>query len=175
MAWDELSRIEKLAYMQEAYDRLGKELKVNGDGIRGELDREFAEMYADPDKRTKSRDVIINGQKVGTYSLHVTEPTPEHATREFAVTDRDALESNDDVDFRMWVSKWVERNIDSLAEQYFEDTGEIVDGCDYKEVTHPAKAGKIGPTTLRIQHDKFGEAARVQLPDAISGFLMSSN
>ena len=175
MSWQDLGDMEKLVYMQEAYNRLGAELKVNGSGIRGRMDRRFREMYENPETRTKSRDLIIEGHKVGTYSLSVTEAKPEGHDLEFRVTDRETLEGNDDFDFRSWVAGWVNDNIGDLARQYFEETGEVIDGCDLVDIVIPATEMRIGSTSLRIDHRRFDEALGGELPDAISGYLSESN
>lgn len=156
--------LERLAVAQALYKELAKVVSTKDPrSIRAQLDEELKADY-ERDGTDRKR-ILINGTEVGSLSAKIAKPSKE--TR-FEVTDWEALEnwnfSTDDA------LAYVVRHVVDFAKWHFEQTGEMPDGCELVEMTHPG--GQWMGTTLRgCDIEKVGEAAGVRLSSEVVALL----
>lgn len=164
--------IKNLAVAQALY-KVVKERVGTGDpyNLRGEVDAIMRERFEQARKlgiAPKSFDIEIDGEKVGTYSITTSKPKPAETRMELQVGSKAEL------------TKWAyERGFVSVdlkaVQAYFEDTGEVPDGCEIAPVTVPAdKGGKITRTALKIDPVKVSCSLGAQLGDAAK-FLLEND
>lgn len=156
--------LERLAVAQALYKELGKVVSTKDPrSLRSMVDEELRADYERDG--TDRRRITLNGVEVGTISAKIAKPTKE--TR-FEVTDWDALEdwgfSQEDA------YAYVVRHIADFAKWHFEQTGEMPDGCELVEMTHPG--GQWMGTVLRgCGIEKVGAAAGVLLQSEVLALL----
>ncbi len=161
--------LERLAVAQALYKELAKVVSTKDPrSVRSSID---AELKADYERDgTDRKRIVINGVEVGTLSAKIAKPSKE---RRFEVTDWEAFEKwifTDDVELVKWFCNYVGAHPREFAKWYFEQTGEIPDGCDLVEMTHPG--GQWMGTTLRgCDIEKVGEAAGVRLASEVVALL----
>lgn len=156
--------LERLAVAQALYKELDKVVSTKDPrSLRAMCDEELAADFKE--NGTDRRRIVINGVEVGTLTAKIARPSKE--TR-FEVTDWGALEnwafSEEDA------MAYVVRHVADFAKWHFEQTGEMPDGCDLVEMTHPG--GQWMGTTIRgCTLDKVSEAAGVILGSEIAALL----
>lgn len=163
--------IERLAIEQAVYNAIGADLKTGvTDNLRGEVNGFYLDLY----QRTGATgfEVRVNGQKVGTYGFAKVKGQPERTVTEVRVTDMAALRADRSEDFNEWLTQYVATNLESLAVQYAQETGELLDGMEYVTETIPATPDSIRPNgTLRVRPEKVAAALGNALPATIAGLL----
>lgn len=70
----------------------------------------------------------------GTIQANFSKPSDDEIVREFVVTDSQALLDDTSEDFKEWVEKeWWPTVAAQAAEAYFNEVGELLDGCELME------------------------------------------
>jgi hypothetical protein len=158
-----LNDTEKLAIAQALYSAVANYVSTkNPDSMRGRFDSAMLEAYEE--HGTKSREMRVNGKKVGNASVRVSK----EKTTTFVVVD-------DPVRF----VKWAKANSDmcqsfalDMPERFaawaLDETGEVPDGCRVVEEHKPEQATGV---TLRIDPAKVMEAMGPALPQAAAELL----
>lgn len=146
---------ERLLIAQAIYKAVASEVKTGEDNLRGRVDAEYLDLYEKTG--AKSFDMRLNGEKVGTYSVRVTEPKVRD---ELAVVNYQAL------------CNWAEENgcmMPDMAaiQRCFEETGEVPDGCVVERIETEGRA----TPSLRVDAQKVADVMGAQLPDAVRGLL----
>ena len=178
-----MNNIQKLAVAQAMFNACSKIVSTkNGNSLRSTVDEET--IYEYKHYGVKNRDVLINGYKVGTYSIKFSKEKP-------AVPDtEDASACVEDVDkFNTWLNTLASDNLpmlldfifayaDDFAAFWLEITGELPDGCEvvYRTIPGaPAEPSKIIGTTLKIDEYKVADALKGELPEIVSHLLESGD
>lgn len=171
MAFDitEASDQERLCIAQALYSYLAAEVSTKDPhNLRGRVNDAFHGMYQVCG--AKSFDLMLNGKKVGTYSLSVTKPV--HVTR-LEVTDRPAFE------------RWALENGYAREERRIviddEDVvlaslvtdGVVPDGCEWREIDEPEHVKPSG-TIRGCKPEQIAEALGSGLTGAVTGLLMGA-
>lgn len=166
---EQTSDFQNLAIAQAVYKAVADEVSTkNPDGLRGRMDSQVINDYMETG--VKSRDLLINGEKVGTYSVKVSKAKPGVVTKQLAVNDPAhvalwAFENQDEL------REFVERNAGAFADYCFENYGEVPDGCEIVTTKSDPVPPQPTGTTLRVDPDKVGHAMAGQLPQAVAGLL----
>lgn len=157
---DELTPLQRLAVT----DAFIKACKDEQKKIRDEVDEETIELYLSSE--VTQRTVTLNGQKVGTISVRLTEPKQGkepaiESAEEFAEWMRTSDGGLDTI------KRLIAVKPDLMLEAATAD-GELPDGCVMVERCEP---GRIAGTTLRVQKQKVIDALGAQLDSGIRGVL----
>ena len=143
--------MERLAIAQAVYKMVADSISTKDpDSLRGRLDAAMLDAY-DADG-TKSRDLRIGRDKVGTYSVTVKK-----------AVHRSHVEVTDDNAYWLWADAngFTKVVVDAAAVQaWTEDTGEVPGGCAIVTEDVPEHASG---TSLRIDVDKVVAAMHGQL------------
>ena len=122
---DNLIKLKALLDVVEAAFKAAKEEYTEGELKRTEFPRgdssQFGEVQGTMKKATK--DVI------------------EH---HFVVHDPDALKADTSEDFAEWLPNWILDHLPLAAEDYFDEVGELLDGCRIETVTTPGQPKQFG-------------------------------
>ncbi len=166
-----LNPIERLAIEQAVYNAIGADLKTGvTDNLRGEVNGFYLDLYQQTG--ATGFEVRVNGQKVGTYGFNKVKGTPERTVTEVRITDMAALRAGRSDDFNDWLTRHIDANLESLAIQYAQETGELLGGMEYVTETIPATPDTIRPNgTLRVRPEKVAAALGNALPATIAGLL----
>lgn len=172
--------IEKLAVAQAVYNVVGRAVSTKSPtSLRSQLDAEAERAYRM--EGIKSRDVMLNGEKVGSYSCKFTREVP-YQNAEFV--DVPALENMEQ--FRAWMTRrdrqerelterFIRINADAFAAYWLEETGELPGGCEivHKKVAEavPGRPAGYNGTVLRIDEEAVAHALAGELPAAVAGLL----
>ena len=128
--------LTQLGELQSLYKWLGRALNTKDpNNLRGQCDAELREAFERDG--TDRKTIRINGVEVGKLSAKVSKPSVEE---QFQITDWGKYEEwymdgGEEVvaqALAFVVTKSVE-----FAEFYFKQTGEMPDGCDMVERSHP--------------------------------------
>lgn len=159
---------EALAIMQAVYKASGAIVGTkDASNLRGRVDARIIEDFEN--EGIKSRDLRVNGIKVGSIAVAASKPSTKVCVR---VEDYDELVS--------WladkpglVSSIVAAGMKYL-ERYVADTGEVPDGCSATTVEDAG--GRVTGTRITgCKPDDVAEALNGALPDAIAGLLGGSH
>ena len=85
----ELTNVQQAMCYQALYNALGPVVKANGDGLRGDVDREMRQLYEQTG--AKSFKIRADGVELGTYSIAENKAVPEREEVEFVIDDDEAL------------------------------------------------------------------------------------
>lgn len=163
MNLEDFSPMEQLAIAQGLYKQIAGAVSTKDpDSLRASIDRQVIRDYLD--SGIKSRDLRVNGEKVGTYSVRIAKPKTERVMSE---TDHEAF------------VKWAGENPElctlfalnqaaKLAQFALETAGELPDGYEFQEVVTPEHAAG---TTLKVDVEKVAKAMSGELPSAVAGLL----
>lgn len=175
------TNLEKLAVAQALYNGVGAVVSTkDSDSLRAECDREARELYEQ--YGMTSRDVLINGEKVGTYSVAFSKGKP---AADAWVEERAVLQ---DVErFDKWIcgmcadelkelAVWIRMHAgaDALAEYWLCANGELPDGCELLKIDHPAQPAQqkqYKNTVLKVDSQAVVQALAGELPDVVAGLL----
>jgi len=167
----DLPPMEQLAIEQALYSRLGEDVSTkNPDSLRGMVDVDMVENYRNTGY--KSRDVFVNGHKVGTHSVRIGKDKDAQTVRRFEVTSDAALDDwvrGDDS--RMFWDAYITSHRAEFAKWYFECMGELPDGCEMVTETVPAQSPQVLGTTLCIDAGKVADAISGYLPTTLARML----
>jgi len=163
--------MEQLAIKQALYKSLASDVSTKDpDSLRSVVDDKVVEMYEATG--AKSFDVRVEGVKVGTFSVTVSKEVPESVTKRFAVTNITALDEwARGEDARALWEAYMTSHDKEFARWYFDQTGELPDGCDLVELVTPAQPSRVKGTTIRIDPKKVADALGSGLPTALAGLL----
>ena len=161
---DKFNDVEKLAIMQAIYSTAAGYVSTKDpDSLRCNVDRAYKELY--DATGAKSFEVKINGAKVGTYTVRLSKPKPSEEKVTFEVDSYEELAK--------WVYdglsdlavRFVSMHLKEFAEWYFDDTGELPDGCSLKTTVtaeeQPAYTGGL----FKVDAGAIAEAVN-SLPEA---------
>ncbi|WP_028263910.1 hypothetical protein [Atopobium fossor] len=143
---NKLTPFERLYIEQAVYKAIASDVSTKGAGLRAQLDAALIDGYLSTG--VKSRDALIQGQKVGAYSVKVSKDTRKTV---LSIQDRKAwldwaLENGYAHEEKHIV---VDDEQEVLAELL--NNGELPDGCEVQEVgTPPRPTG----TTLTVDPAK---------------------
>lgn len=165
----ELTNTERLAIAQAVYSELGKLVNTKDpDNLRGEADAHYKALFEETG--AKSFDVRVGNEKVGTYSVRVSKPTPTITRKELNVTDEDRLLCWANTQDTELVYQFISENLEDFAHWYALYTGEIPKGCELVEVIEPGRDAEYIGGVLKVSADKVANVVR-GLNIGISGFL----
>lgn len=163
MNLEDFEPIEQLAIVQGLYKTVAGAVSTKDpDSLRSQVDRCVIDDYLRDG--IKSRDLRVNGEKVGTYSVLVKKGAKTH---DLAEEDHDAF------------VKWVGDNPEvctlfalsagpKLARFALDTTGELPDGYEIAEFETPET---VSGTTLKVDSRKIADALGNMLPKAVAGML----
>lgn len=144
----ELSKLQQAVAYQALYAALAPVVKANGDGLRGEVDRELRGIWESTGAKTYK--VSVDGVTLGTYSINENKAVPEQWADVLDLVDGDA--------FSEWVN--TEDGHDMLRLFAFErqeefakwclDQGVMPDGVARREVKVPAKPSSYKGSAIRV-------------------------
>lgn len=112
------------------------ELKVLNDALTREYKERLAAWNAEVE--------LTNPASTGEMSSYCkverrfSKAKPPETVTEFRVADRDALMADGSEDFAEFLMEWVGRHMEEAAKEYFEEVGELLDGCELVTETRPA-------------------------------------
>lgn len=169
----QLTDLELLAVFQALYNKIGRECATKGDGLRAQVDEHFRELYEQTG--AKSFDVLLDGEKVGTYSSRFSKPTHDELKHEYKVTDYiklakalDSMNESYDVDL---IKKYAEQNLEEFGRWYFEQTGECLPGSEFVEYVEPGIPSQYIGGTLKVDDSKVSQICERGLFPGIAGLL----
>ncbi len=165
MRWEELDGIQQVGVLQALYKVIAKDVSTRDpDSLRSRVDADVIGRYEATG--AKSYDIRYGGEKVGTYSVTVKKATTSTV---FDLVDDDA--------FGAWLSSdegtaaidaFVSDHVEEFVRYVVEQTGEIPDGVEPREVVTPER---VSGTTIRIDPKKVAGALGNSLSPAIAGLL----
>lgn len=155
---------EALAIAQAMYGALGAMVKTKTAGnLRGQVDARIIEDFNDDG--IKSRDLRVNGTKVGSIAVTASKPSTKVCVQ---IEDYDALMAWLDGKPAL-VSSIIAAGMKHL-ERYVTDTGEVPDGCSATTVEDAG--GRVTGTRITgCKPEDVAEALGDALPQAISGLF----
>lgn len=166
MAGDVTDLQAAVAY-QALYNKLGVECKVNGDGIRGAVDRELREIYEMTG--AKSYSVVRDGVKMGTYSIVEDKAAPASEQVVFDLVDREAfagwLMSEDGIDC---MGNYCEEHGEGFVTWCVQEFGVLPDGVEKRVVRTPAKPARYKGGKIVVDR---GFLASIDLQTGIAALL----
>ena len=170
MRFNELPDSERLAIMQALYNVIGEQVSTkNPDSLRALADQSYKDLYELTG--SKSFDVKVNNNVVGTYSIKFSKPKDSTTSLDFEVYDMLGLaewfsESADkDV-----INRFAALNLERFAEFYFKETGEMPDGCDIEKHITPAVEKQYIGGMLKVDCESVATAINELLP-GVAGLL----
>jgi len=164
--------VQQLAVAQAIYKAVGTVVSTKDpDSLRSACDAEAVRRYET--EGVKSTDILIDGLKVGTYSVKVSKAKPKRKAPRAWVDDWDEfIDWLTHEDGANWLRSLIEENGDALASEILHETGEIAPGCvaqlDYCE---PAEPARVTGTTLRVDTAAVAEAVGGQLGAGVTALL----
>lgn len=155
---------EALAIAQAMYGALGAMVKTkDASNLRGQVDARIIEDFNDDG--IKSRDLRVNGTKVGSIAVTASKPSTKVCVQ---VEDYDALMSWLDGKPAL-VSSIIAAGMKHI-EKYVTETGEVPDGCSATTVED--KGGRVTGTRITgCKPEDVANALGDALPQAISGLF----
>ena len=165
-----MNDIERLVIAQALLKTVTKYTSTKDpDSLRARAD---ADMLANYERMgMKSVDLRINGEKVGTYSVKVSKPTPS--------TTRTRLVVDDSEEAYRWAVRsatdefedWCIANIDRFCQYALDEFGEVADGAHVETDTMAAQPERATGTVLKVDVPKVAHTLGGELPVAVSGLL----
>ena len=140
------------------------------DSLRGQVDGELLAMFEETgaDRLT----VMVNGEKIATLTLCMSEAQPSRIEYAFDVDDYVLLAKWFDDVTDAEVREYVALNLRDFAEFKWHQDGEVAYGCRVRENVIPAKPSEPTHTLLRFDADKVLQA---MLPAGVSGLLEAAD
>ena len=160
----QFNELEKLTIAQAIYKVVAEAVSTKSpDSLRSAVDERILNSYRTDG--VKSRDVRLDGKKVGTYSVRTKQARTDLIPR---VENIDA--------YKAWIVENMEQVIDYVArDSKFLDSivrdGEIPSGVTVEEMHYPEAA--IG-TSLKFDVEKVAQVMGDGLPVAAAGLLEGS-
>ena len=167
---DRLTDAERLAVAQAFYNACGKIVSTKDpDSLRSVVDNGYKELYDATGSR--SFDVKLLGEKVGTYSLRFSKETQPETVMEFRVYDEEALADAVESADPQTIMGFIRSNLGRFAEYCFNDTGEILDGCSYEPVQIDGKPSEYIGGVFKVDTDRVADVLRGELPPTFAALL----
>lgn len=178
-----MNEMQKLAVAQALYKVVGAAVSTKDpDSLRGRMDAEAERAYRFDG--VKSRDIIINGEKVGTYAAKVARAV-DYQPAEYE--ERAAVENVEQLDHWLHALKLDERSMlldyigergDDFAQWWLDMTGELPRGCELqtrcvKQAVNAQPMCYAG-TVLKVDEDAVAHALAGELPGVIAGLITST-
>ena len=132
----ELTKAQQAMCYQALYNVLGPVVKANGDGLRGEVDREMRELYEQTG--AKSFKIRADGVELGTYSVTENKAVPEHEEVSYELGDEDMLRDWLTCDGADMVADFI-IEYGGMFCKYCADEGVLPEGVVRNTVTVPAQ------------------------------------
>lgn len=152
-----LDRFDELTLLQAIVNVCGDEVSTkNAGSLRSVCDREIIDAYEETG--AKSYDRVMNGVKVGTYSVRVSKPKEETV---LVIDDEDAFS-----DWCLRNGCWVPDK--AAAWEHLNTNGELPDGSHVESTEIPARV--LG-TTLKVDPVLVAQAFGSELPSKVAGLL----
>lgn len=171
MAAHEWTDMERLIVAQAVYKVVADEVSTKDpDGLRGRMDAEARAAYERDG--IKSRDALLLGEKVGTWSVKVSKAVEE--TREDHVVVEDARAMDEWLlGNALTMAAYIQRDgvLEDFANWVLGSTGEVPGGCSVTEVVHHGRPAGFAGTTLKVDPARVAEVMQGQLPAAVAGLL----
>lgn len=164
------SDVERLILAQAIYNAAGKLVSTKDpDSLRSEIDRNYKQLY--DVTGSKSFDVKLRGQDVGTYSVKFSQGKPPETVTQFKVDDYEtlarAVEALDITEY----ANFIYCNLSQFAEFVFTTTGEMLDGCSLETFTTYGKPKEYIGGSLRLDLHKVADVVRGELPQSFVAML----
>ena len=170
MRFDELDELEQLAVLQALFNAVGEKVSTkNPDSLRSRIDEQYRALYEQTG--SKSFDVKLLGDVVGTYSIRFSKDKASETKLIFEVQDHEKLArwlyapANEQV---VW--EYVALNLADFAEYYFTSTGEMPDGCDIRKQITPAVDKAYIGGMLKVDGESVANAIDLALP-GVAGLI----
>ena len=165
-----MNDIERLTLAQAIYSELGKIVSTKDpESLRSKIDEQYRELYESTG--SKSYDVKLNDNIVGTYSIRFSKSKDSESRDVFEVRDYEALAKwFEGVDASI-ISSYVAHDLAQFAEWYMAETGEMPDGCNMSTVVTPAVEKHYMGGALRVDSQSVLEAMNDALPYFVAGLL----
>jgi len=166
----DLPPMERLAVEQALLSRIGEDVSTkNPDSLRHMMDEDMVATYLGTGY--KSRDVMVNGQKVGTHSIRMGGGKKAKKTKRLVVRDQHALENFIVKNEESYAEAYANALSRNFAEFVLRTFGELPDGCEVIEETIPEVQPSVQGTTLRIDSEKVAKAIKGYLPTGVAYML----
>ena len=146
----ELSDLQRAVAFQALYGAIGPVVKSQGDGLRGDVDRELRDIY----ERTgaKTYRVVAEGVPMGTYTVVESRAEPERVEHAYDLEDEDMF------------AEWLRSDGAELAYDFICDHGPefcafcatdhvVPDGIVVRERTVPAQPTRYKGGAIRVDRD----------------------
>lgn len=163
----ELSMLQQAVAYQALYGALAPVVKANGDGLRGEVDRELRDIYERTGAKTYA--VQADGVKLGTYTVVEAAAVPEHDETAFDLVDREA--------FARWAAEngellgeYVASYGEDFARWLAEEHGEVPDGVSVRTRHVGAAPATYKGGTIRVDRE-FQSRVRDALSDGLAALV----
>ena len=158
---------ERLAIMQAFYRAAGEHVSTKEPGnLRSSVDEHYRSLFEETGAKTF--EMRVNDQKVGTYTVRVSQPKTGAAK----------FEVNDPAELLPWVAAAPVEELaafaafqsSAFAEWHFYRTGEMPKGCRMG-TEQGQEGGKYMGGTLKVDPQLVAQALGAQLPEAMSLLL----
>lgn len=154
----------QLACYQALYNAIGPAVKSQGDGLRGDIDREMRERYESDGVKTSV--VTRGGVRLGTYTIVESKAVPAHVETSVEVADMDALMAYEDDAFLEFFTDWANGHIAEIARDYFTATGKLPAGVEVREVEVPAQPASYRCGQMRVDR-QFQDEVRAYVARSV--------
>lgn len=164
--------VEQFIIAQAIFKKVAEQVETKDpDNLRGAITQSYRDIY-DLTGAT-SFDLRLGGVKVGTFSFAKTKPEEGWEEQVFSADEfADIWEWATEQDEAV-VRKFAETHPDEFARWYFDETGELPDGCSLRTVVHePTEAGIKGNGIVKLDVQKVAEVMGAKMLDqTIVGYL----
>lgn len=170
MRLEELPEIEQLAIYQAVYNYVGEKVSTKDpDSLRAAIDESYRELYEQTG--SKSFDVKVNGEVVGTYSIRFSKEKQSETQLCFEVEDYVKLaEWFEENCSNQLLTSYAANNLEKFAEWCFTETGEMPEGCEIKKHITPAVDKAYIGGALRVDKESVAYAIHEALP-GVAGLI----
>lgn len=144
----ELTNTQQAMCYQALYNALGPVVKANGDGLRGDVDREMRQLWEQTGAKTFK--VRAGDVELGTYSVTESKATPEREEVEFVIEDDEALGGWIAANPEMVTDFFMEYGGGDFMSWLLKEVGELPDGVSARVTTMPAKPASYKGSTIRV-------------------------
>ena len=170
MEFNDFNELEQLAILQALFNAIGEKVSTkNPDSLRARIDEQYRELYEQTG--SKSFDVKLMGDVVGTYSIRFTKDKASETKLIFEVQDHEKLARwmySPAIEQVAW--EYVALNLADFAEYYFTATGEMPEGCDVRKQITPAVEKAYMGGMLKVDGESVANAIDLALP-GVAGLI----
>ena len=164
----ELTKLQQAVAYQALYGALGPVVKANGDGLRGEVDRELRALYEQTGAKTYS--VQVEGVKLGTYSVVENRAEPERVEVELDLNDAAKLSewrhTDEGIDL---AHEFVTEHLMEFASWCVEQ-GFLPNGVGLREVIVPARPASYKGGQIRVDKG-FQEQVKMRMNTGLAALV----